>query len=277
MVIDERTFEPIIEPILVNKLAATGQVDNCCLILDEMIECGYRPAGPVYRDIIDQMGKYGYPQQALQMVDRALLDGIIFSDRIWRYWMLSFAKHGQVESCLMFLDKMDRSNNIRMITTRHFNGLLYAYYQNGDLEGIHKTYQYMISITQQKREDDVLRMNKMKIKPDIKSYHIIARAYLEQNESEKLQNLLESMEYFDIALDWKMYSIALQDMLNERDHVTWDKVQEFLSSVIASKQVFPRQPMVDDVISASMQLDALPQGLRFIHQAFGMFSFWKCE
>ena len=266
--IDENTFEPIIEPILLNKLAANGQVDNCCLVLDEMIECGFRPSGPVYRDIIDNMGKNGYPQQALQMIDRALLDGIIFSDRIWRYWMLSFAKSGQIQSCLLFLDKMDRSNNVRFISTRHFNGLLYAYYQNNDLDGIRKTYDYMINITKQKKDtQNVAQLSKMKIKPDIKSYHIIARSFLENNQSEDLKNLLDSMEYHDIPLDWKMHSIALQNMLNEPD-ITWQSVQDYLGSVIASKKVFPRQPMVDDVLSASIQLNALPQGLNFIHQAF---------
>lgn len=272
--INEHTFEPIIEPILLNKLAVNGQVDNCCLVLDEMIECGYRPSGPVYRDIIDNMGKNGYPQQALQMIDRALLDGIIFSDRIWRYWLLSFAKNGQVQSCLLFLDKMDRSNNIRFISTRHFNGLLYAYYKNNDLDGISKTYEYMISITQQKKDKDnnVYQLSKMNIKPDIKSYHIIARAYLENDKSHDLKNLLDSMEYHDIPLDWKMHSIALKSMLNEVD-VTWDNVQTYLGSVVAAKKVFPRQPMVDDVLSASIQLNALSEGLNFMHQSFGMLYF----
>eukprot|EP01083_Nonionella_stella_P221990 792549_1 len=269
--INEHTFEPIIEPILLNKLAVNGDVKNCCLVLDEMIQCQYRPSGPVYRDIIEAMGKYGYGQQALQMIDRAVLDGMVFSDRIWRYWMLSFAKYGQIESCLMFLDKMDRSNNIRSITTRHFNGLLYAYYQNNDLDGIRKTYDYMIHVNQQRNTvdaDGLHQSMKMNIKPDIKSYHIIARAYLENGDAQALKQLLESMEYHDIGLDWKMYSIALQSMLQETDDVTWDNVQQYLSSVIHTKKVFPRQPMVDDVLSASIQLERLDQGLSFMHQAF---------
>lgn len=267
--IDENTFEPIIEGILLNKLATNGQVDNCCLILDEMIECGYRPSGPVYRDIIDNMGKNGYSQQALQMIDRALLDGIIFNDRIWRYWMLSFAKSGQIQSCLLLLDKMDRSNNVRFINTRHFNGLLYAYYQNNNLDGIRKTYDYMINITKQKHDANnaTVKLSKMNIKPNIKSYHIIAKSFLENNQSEDLKNLLDSMEHHDIPLDWKMHSIALQNMLNEPD-ITWQTVQDYLSSVISSKKVFPRQPMVDDILSGSIQLNVLSEGLNFIHQAF---------
>eukprot|EP01084_Bolivina_argentea_P247898 414702_1 len=268
--INENTFEPIIESILLNKLARNGELNNICLILDEMIECKYRLSGPVYRDIIDLMGQNGYGQEALQMIDRSILDGIVFSDRIWRYWMLSFAKYGQIESCLLFLDKMDRSNNIRQITTRHFNGLLYSYYQNNDLNGVKKTYEYMINITNQKQEDKTTnyKLIKMKIKPDIKSYHIIAKAYLESNKHEELKYLLDSMEYNNIGLDWKMYSIALQSLLNEKQDIKWDNIQQYISSVISTQKVFPRQPMIDDIISASIQLNVLTEGIKFIHQIF---------
>ncbi len=110
-----------------------------------MIECKYCPSGPVYRNIIDLMGQNGYGIEALQMIDKSIFDGIIFSDRIWKYWILSFAKYGQIELYLLFLDKMDRSSNIKKITTKHFNGLLYSYYKNNDLNGIKKKiYKYML-------------------------------------------------------------------------------------------------------------------------------------
>ncbi len=59
------------------------------------------------------------------------------------------------------------------ISTQHFNGVLYAYYQNNDLNGIRKTYDYMIEITKQQKQninesnrDNLHKLMKMSIKPD---------------------------------------------------------------------------------------------------------------
>ena len=112
--------------------------------------------------------------------------------------------------------------------------------------------------------DNLHKLMKMSIKPDIKSYHIIAKTFLENNESEMLRDLLESMEYTHIELDWKMYGIAQQSMVSEKCDISWASIQQYLASVIAAKKVFPRQPMIDDVLQASMELNALIEGIHFV-------------
>ncbi len=74
------------------------------------------------------------------------------------------------------------------------------------------------------------------------------------------------MEYNNLKLDWKMYSIALQSLLNETHDINLklDNIQQYISSVITSQKIFPRQPMIDDIIHATIQLNVLNEGYKFI-------------
>ncbi|ETO27650.1 hypothetical protein RFI_09480 [Reticulomyxa filosa] len=217
-----------------------------------------------------------------------MTDGMVFADNIWVQWLEKFAKNGQIESCLLLLNKISRMDNGSKLKASHFNSILTAYGIRGDLDGLRSTLQYMNQMSTQ----PTALGNPNPLSPNAATYWSYIRSLLqmkrklgtlirngeafEENMEKKqalqreLDQIMSEMSSREFSLSWKLYTYLLEDMLCEGE-LTWDQIQTFIASVVAARKVFPRQPLTDAVVSAAIQLGELENGLLFIKDAFGNF------
>ena len=130
------------------------------------------------------------------------------------------------------------------------------------------------------------------------SYYYYGESLLKQNNEESsaiLQNFvntIESKEYMG-SVGWSVYNLILKDILNtaKRDYETMIKNESnnnnnnmskkidyplsfetdilgFFKSIIGGRGVFPKQPLIDGMIEASIELKDFKAGFDFIQLCF---------